>query len=140
MKIPQLKVIGVFIDSLFALEELFDPILSKAPNRQGVLSKASGAKWKPDVEVLKMRRDAAIASPFSSALALTGSGVPPDLSQRLNTQLVNIAALRAGGLACAARIEGPYYLAGAATARNLDVRHGPEFFDANLWACNFAVQ
>ena len=134
-----MRILGVTIDPFFALDEHYKDIVTKARLRQGILGKVAGTKWGLEVGVLKMTHDAVIISLLRYALVVTGSCLPPDLMRRLNTQVVNVAARKIGGLSRSTRIESLHFSVGTTTVYNLYVKHCAEFLDASLRANNSSI-
>ena len=60
--------------------------------RQNILKKVASSRWGLEVGVLRMTHDALLGSLLRYALAVAGSCLPPDLSQKIDTRLVDIAA------------------------------------------------
>ena len=65
--------------------------------------------------------------------------MPSDRLNRINTQVVNIAARRIGGLSRSARTKVLHYVAGTSAMYNLYARHCREFPDACLGATKSAI-
>ena len=87
-----------------------------------------------------MARDAIIGSLLRYAQILTGSCFPPDLLHKMNTQVLNIAARRVGGLARTARIESLHFITGAMSIYNMYIVHCADFLDSCLRAHNSSIQ
>ena len=134
-----MRVLGVTLDPYLTLDAHYEGIIAKAQMRQGILSRVAGYKWGLETGILRMTHDAVIGSLLRYALVLTGSCLPPDLLRKINTQVVNIAARKVGGLSRSARIESLHYTVGTTTVYNLYVRHCAEFMDACLRAPNSTV-
>ena len=88
-------------------------VLTEAPRRRGILRGVTHTSWGLEVGVLRMTHDAMIPSLLRYGVVLAGSCFPPALFRRINTQIVNIAARRAGRLRRTTRIQG--HLSGVGT-------------------------
>ena len=123
------KILGVTIDSQFTLDEHFTNIVTKAAVRQCLLTKVSNSHWGLEVGTLHITHNAVINSLLRYALTVTGSVFPPDLVRKLNTQIINAAARKIGGVSRTARIESLHFVMNTATFLNLYVPHCAVFLD-----------
>ena len=117
--VSEMKVLGVYLDSRMALDEHFQMLSHKAQLRQGILARAAVASWDLDALVLKVTHDALITGLLRYALVLTGSGLPDDLLNKIDSWGVNVASRRILGLPLITRIEALRFLAGTRSIRNL---------------------
>ena len=91
------KVLGVLLDSHVTLDEHFRALMSGAQIRQGILTRVARMTWGLDTGVLRATHDALITSLLRYGLTLTGSCLPDDLLNKLDTRVVNIAARKLRG-------------------------------------------
>ena len=88
---------------------------------------------------MRMTHNAVITSLLRRALGITVSCRPPDLLRRVDTQIVNIAARKIGGLSRSARTEGLHLALGPSAIYNSYMRHSAEILDASLRAHNSTI-
>ena len=119
-----MKVLGVTQDPYLTLDDHYAGMVAKAQVRQGILSRVAGYTWGLETGALRMTHDAVIGSLLRYALTFTGSCLPPDLMERINTQVVNIAARRIGALDKHTRIEAMHFIAGTMSSSSGYIAEG----------------
>ena len=87
-----------------------------------------------------MTHDTLLGSPLRYALTVTGSLLPPDPCQKVDTRIVKVAARKAPGVDRTARIETLHFVAGAYNFKNLVVMHLAEHLELMLRAHNRSAQ
>ena len=107
-----IRVLGVQIDRHFTLDEHYAHTLAKAQTRQALLRRIGNTSWGVDVGVLALTADAAVGSQLRYGLTVAGGCMPPDLMDKLDTQIINAAARRVVGADRTMRIEVLHFLAG----------------------------
>ena len=105
------------------MDEHFKSIISKAAAGQSILAKVADSHWGLEVSTMHITHDAVMNSLLCYALAITGSVFPPDLVWLVNTQVINVAARKVGGVSRTARIENSHFVINTATYMNLYVVH-----------------
>ena len=88
------KVLGVYLDSHMTLDEHFRALMSKAQMRQGILARVARMTWGLDTAVLRVTHDALITSLLRFGLVVTGSCMPDDLMNKIDTRVINVASRR----------------------------------------------
>ena len=83
---------GITFDPHVTLDAHFRVLLAKAQLRQGILSRVARTSWGLETTILKVTHDALLTSLFRYGLVLVGSCVPDDLLNKLDTQVINVAA------------------------------------------------
>ena len=124
-----LKVLGVTIDTHFALDAHFNSVTTRAVACQRILAKVANYRWGLEAGLLHITHNAVIGSILRYALAMTGSVMPPDLVKKMKTQIINIAARKVSGVSRTARIECLHFAINTATFLNLYVKHCARHMD-----------
>ena len=117
------KILAVKIDSQFTLDEHSKSIIIKAAVGQFVLAKVANCHWALDVGTTHIAHNAVIDSLLRYALTATGSVFPPDLVGRVNTQIINTAARKIGGVSRTTRMENLHLILNTMAFMNLYVTH-----------------
>ena len=118
-----IKILGVEIDSQFKLDEHFKSMITKAAVRECIPAKVANCHWELEVGVMHITHNAVINSMLRYALVVTGSTSPPDLVRRVDTQVINVAARKIGGISRTARIESLHFIMNAMTSMSRSGRY-----------------
>ena len=97
-------------------------------------------KWGLETTVLRISSDAIISSLLRYGLTVLGSGLPEDLVNKIDVQIINTTARRITGLHPSTRIEILHFLAGTHTYKNLYIRHCANFLHSTLTAHGSHIQ
>ena len=95
--------------------------------RQSILARVAHTTWGLDASVLAVTHDALITSLLRYDLILTGSCLPDDLLNKIDTGIINIASRRIVGLPRTTRIEALHFASGTLSIRNLYTQHSGNF-------------
>ena len=123
----EMKVLGITLDPHLTLDAHHRGLLSKAMVRQSILARVAHTTWGLDATVLRVTHDALINSLLRYGLVFTGTCLPDDLLNKLDTGVINIAARRISGLPRIARIEALHFVSGTHSSRNLYAQHCGNF-------------
>ena len=126
------RVLGVEIDQYMTLDVQFKETLRKAQQRQGILARMSRFDWGLETGVLCMTHTAIITSLLRYGMIMVGSCLPPDTFDKIETQIVNIAARKVGGLDRSTRIEALHFLTHTHSYKNLYIMHCADLIDAAI--------
>ena len=110
---------GAILYPRLTLDAYFRTLLATAQIRQGSLPRVARAFWGLGTTILKFTRAALLTCLLRYGLVLTGSCIPDDLLNKLDAQLINVAARKLPGLPMITRVEALHFILGTHSIRNL---------------------
>ena len=108
----EVKVLGITIDRMMALDQHHSTILSEALVRRGILGRGASTVWGLEWGVLKMTHDSVICSLLRYAQGFVGFYLLQDLFEKMDTRIINVAARKISELELSARIDSLHFLSG----------------------------
>ena len=128
----EMAILGITFDPHMTLDAHFKVLLAKAQLRQGILTRVARTSWGLETTILKVTHDALLTSLLRYGLVVMGSCIPDDLMDKLDTQIINVAARRIVGLPITTRVEALHFIAGTHSSRNLYSYHCAVFLHSTL--------
>ena len=130
----EVKVLGINLDRFMTLDTHCVEHRKKAQMRLGILARISRRKWGLETGVLQIMHDTIVTSLLRYGLVVMGSCLPPDLVNKIDVCVVNVAARRITGLDSSVRIESLHFLAATSSYQNLYILHRAKVVGAILRA------
>ena len=135
-----IKILGLTFDKHFTFDTHYESLIAKARMRQSIMAGVAHRKWGLETAILRISSDAIITSLLRYGLTVLGSGLPEDLINKIDVQIINTTARRITGLHPSTRIEVLHFLAGTSTYKNLFIRHCGSFMHSAPTASGSQLQ
>ena len=122
----------MLFDKQFTLDDHAHSLLKCSQLRQGIRSRVARATWGLHTTEIRITHDATVSSLLRYGPTLTGSCVPNDVMNKVDTQIFNIASRRIVGLPLSVRVASLHFISATHSLRNLYIRQCAMFVHLTL--------